>query len=581
MSEKILRAVEDRFRHSVDSTQYTSWRIQAAEDQDFYDGNQLSADDLKALDDRGQPAIIINEVAPKVDSIMNQELQNKTKTGYSSRTFDPTFEQLAEGMTTLGYNIQENADTHFEMSDTFEDQLKAGIGWIELDVEEGMIITPRVDPFMMVWDTDDTTKQLTCSSHVNRMKWYTEGEAKRLFKDKSKEISKLISDADGTVTPFGIMGGVSPSDGSFSSLGKDREPFGFVDTKMKKVLIVEQQYKKPATKYRYLNEVGQQKETFDKDDANKFKAPETEVERIETFQIWRAFFTEGILFEHMPHSVQIGEFTIVPTIHKRAENTHVPYGIITNSKDPQREVNKRRSKTMHLLNTRGVVMESGAVDDKNDLAKEISRPDFIIEKNKGKDFDIQDNLTLADSQVRIMEQAKQDIATTMGVFNENIGQQTNVTSGIGIQRRQSASIGNKGFAFNNFDRFKKRFGRILGVMMQTVFSEQQLLQVFGEDGSPIILNKPYKDDKGNQLFENDLSTLYFGVHVTQLPNFEADPEVLADNLTNMAMNGQLQVVLQSPSLAKRMGLHDIDQIQQEMQAAGGVPSPDGTQDGTQ
>lgn len=578
MSKEILNKVLTRFKHTIDSSQYNNWRVSAAEDQDFYDGDQLSDADLKVLEENGQPDITINEIAPKVDSIINQEIQNPTKTVYKSRSFDPQFEILAEAMTTLAINIQENADTAMEMSDVFDDQIKTGIGWMEIDVEEGFIVTRRVDPYLMGWDINDFSKQLTNSSHVDRMKWYTKGEATNMFDKKKAEIERLVS-SDEPHTPFGLLGGsTNTTQSTFAGSPNDREPFSFVDKKLESILIVEQQYKKPAKKFRYINVRGQQKETFEEKDAKKLAAPDTEVETINTFQIWRAYFTDGILFENVPHPIQIGEFTLIPTIHKRKARTNEPYGMIRNSKDPQREVNKRRSKMMHQLNTRGVVMESGAVDDVNALANEISRSDFIIEINKGKQFDIQDNLSLADSQANVMFQAKQDISTTMGVFDENVGAQTNATSGIGIQRRQSASVGTKGFAFNSFDRFKKRFGRLLGAMMQTVFSDQHLLSVFGEDGSPIVLNKPYEID-GEQFFENDLSTLHFGVHVSQIPNFEADPEILAENLTNMAMNGQLQIVLQSPSLAKRMGINDIEEIQEEMQAAGGIPSPEETQGG--
>jgi hypothetical protein len=39
------------------------------------------------------------------------------------------------------------------------------------------------------------------------------------------------------------------------------------------------------------------------------------------------------------------------------------YGFVRNLKSPQDEVNHRRSKALHLLNSRRVVSEKGAVDD--------------------------------------------------------------------------------------------------------------------------------------------------------------------------------------------------------------------------
>ena len=582
MSNKILQKLLRNFKHDIDSSQYADWRVQAAEDQDFYDGNQWSENDVKLLRERGQPDITINEIAPKVDSILNQELTNKTKTVYRSRSFDPEFKGLSEAMTTLAVNVQENADTQYEQSDVFRDQVLTGIGWMELGVKEGFITTLRQDPFMMVWDIDDRTRQLTNSMHVSRMKWYDIDDAKMQFPKMAKTIDDQAQAKDSSDGNFGLM--PSQSSSTFQFGITDREPYSFIDTKLDKILIIEQQYKKPSKKYRYINERGQQKETFKEEDAKKLTSPDHEIETINTFEIWNAFFTENILFENLPHEIQIGEFTLIPTLHKRDERSGVPYGIIKNSKDPQREVNKRRSKTLHLLNTRGVIAEHGAVENESKARQEISRPDFWINVKQGKTLDIQDNLTLADSQVRVMMQAKEDISSTMGVFDENIGQTTNTTSGVGIQRRQAASVGTKGFAFDSFERFKKRFGRLLGVMMQTVFSDQMFLAVFKEDeeGSVITLNKPYELD-GKQYFENDLSTLFFDVHVSQMPNFEAAPEVLAETMQNIVMNGQIDVVLQSPTLAKAMGFQYIDQVLDELkeQQANAVPSPEQAQGDTE
>ena len=63
--------------------------------------------------------------------------------------------------------------------------------------------------------------------------------------------------------------------------------------------------------------------------------------------------------------------------------------------DPQKEINKRRSKALHLLNVNQVIFDEGAVKDKQATAIEMSRPDGMIEKRKGYEFIIDKNTDLS------------------------------------------------------------------------------------------------------------------------------------------------------------------------------------------
>jgi hypothetical protein len=59
------------------------------------------------------------------------------------------------------------------------------------------------------------------------------------------------------------------------------------------------------------------------------------------------------------------------------------YGFVRNLKSPQDEVNHRRSKALHLLNSRRVVSEKGAVDDIEVARREWAKPDGWVETNPG------------------------------------------------------------------------------------------------------------------------------------------------------------------------------------------------------
>src|SRR6185503_16955430 len=54
------------------------------------------------------------------------------------------------------------------------------------------------------------------------------------------------------------------------------------------------------------------------------------------------------------------------------------YGFIRNLKSAQDEINMRRSKALHLLNTRRMIIDKGALDDIEVTRREAAKSDGII-----------------------------------------------------------------------------------------------------------------------------------------------------------------------------------------------------------
>src|SRR5690606_4859829 len=76
---------------------------------------------------------------------------------------------------------------------------------------------------------------------------------------------------------------------------------------------------------------------------------------------------------------------------------------------PQDEINKRRSKALHYLNSRQVVAEHGAVEDVARAKEELAKPDGWVEKMPGVEFAIQENVTLAAAEMQLLAEAKAEI----------------------------------------------------------------------------------------------------------------------------------------------------------------------------
>ena len=71
------------------------------------------------------------------------------------------------------------------------------------------------------------------------------------------------------------------------------------------------------------------------------------------------------------------------------------YGMVRGLISMQDEINKRRSKALHLLSVRQVVAEQGAVQDVDKARREVAKPDGYIEIMPGLKFEIEQTADLA------------------------------------------------------------------------------------------------------------------------------------------------------------------------------------------
>jgi hypothetical protein len=249
-------------------------------------------------------------------------------------------------------------------------------------------------------------------------------------------------------------------------VGNENVPY--YDARRELYRVVEVQYKQTVRQWRVqlLNgrELGFYTRAEARTAAAQHGAQMLEMRWVPQVQV--GYFGSNILL----HQAVLGEeFTLLPYVYKRHKQDGRPYGLVRGAIDPQRELNKRRSKAMHLLNTAQVIADVDAVDDPALLAREAARPDGMILKRPGKDLRIIRNADLASSQVAVMEQAGRDLQEVLGVFDESLGKQSNAQSGTAIQQRQLAGTMNQMFAFDALRRLKKRLGGVLaGVLRQTL-----------------------------------------------------------------------------------------------------------------
>lgn len=542
---ELLAKLKGWFEAAVNSKAYTAWREEARTSWDFYDGTQWSAEEVEKLAELGQGAVVINKIAPKIDNLAGTEVAGRTRVVYRSRSGDAQEELAARVLSDLALYVAERSDQALEVSSVFRAGLVGGIGWLDIGVEdtsEGITVFARAeDEFAVVWDPLSRRPDYSDARFVARERWMTRMEAEGLFPEAAKALEGVKG-----LSGYGIMGAAAPYALGRGARGAE---VGYYDAEREMFRIVEVQYREPAKQWRLRLADGRLVSTFDKARLRVRGAVVEEIVTVPRVQV--AYFAGDVLLDSRPLAYEHNSFTLVPFVYKRHRSDGRPYGLVRAALDPQRELNKRRSKAMHLLNTAQVIADIDAVEDPNTLAREAARPDGIILKRAGKDLRILRNTDLAVSQVQVMEQAGRDIQDVIGVFDEAIGKQSNATSGIAIQQRQMAGSLNQMFAFDTLRLLKKQLGEQVLALVRQFFTEEMVIKITDSLGAGRIikLNQPVVDGQGRVVRGAD-----------------GKPVVFPD-----LNNGQFDVVVEE--VRDVMSARELEAAQLEMLLKAGVPVP--------
>jgi hypothetical protein len=154
------------------------------------------------------------------------------------------------------------------------------------------------------------------------------------------------------------------------------------------------------------------------------------------------------------------------------------YGFIRNLKPLQDEVNARRSKALHLMHTRRIIAEKGAVEDVEKARAEAVRPDGYIERNRGFEFEFDDVAKAQEwqAQIALLEQS-QGALENFGPNPAIIGQGLDKSSGRAIQLLQQAGLAELGPFMAAWRNWKLRIYRAVWNDVQRFWRAERWIRV--------------------------------------------------------------------------------------------------------
>jgi hypothetical protein len=498
------------------------------ESRHYYHGDQWTETEIAALRRRKQPVVTSNRIVRKIDAVVGLVERLRQDPKAYART--PKHDEGAELATATLRFVLDNNDWKSKSSRIARAGGIDGISGIEYDLVPGDEGDPSLEMHIaygdgFFYDPRSVDEGFTDARYLGIAKWVDLEQAKEMFPKKADEIDSLMeSGADQTAV-----------------VETDRSR-NWINTNEKKVRLADHWYIRGG-KWRWCMYIGTVM-------LMQGVSPFID-EKGKTFPRYRMFSAS-------------------------VDHDGDRYGFVRNLKSPQDEVNHRRSKALHLLNTRRVVSEKGAVDDIEVARREWAKPDGWVETNPGLKME-PDQSAIADfkGQLEMLQEAKNEIEN-FGPNPALIGQGLEDSSGRAIQLLQQAGIAELGPYLTAYKNWKLRVYRDIWNIIQRYWTAERWIRVTDDQNVAQFfqINKQGLDEYGRPAIVNAIGSLDVDIIIDEGPdavNMQGDSMMVLQSLGPQFMAQFPDIALELSPLPNSVKKPMLDKIKAKQEAP---PPPD-------
>jgi hypothetical protein len=517
------------------------FRIEQMKDHKFYDGDQWEEDDRNELKQRGQKATVFNQIKPTCDWVIGTE--KRTRIDYMVLPRGKEDRPLAETKTKILKYVSDVSKEQFHRSRAFEDSVKSGLGWLEAgvksDVEDEPVFVRWEDWRNIWWDTLHLEPDYSDARYLFRSKWVDFDVAASMFPDRLGIVKLAVQKDDLYWQEEDQQIDVDPVEGEAGFALELSGDTGITTWSRNRVRLIEAWYKEPM-RGKVLKDGSRRIGTLngvvydEKNEDHAMMVNEGLASTVDAIRMGirvMIFCSRGILHDG-PTPYNHNRFPFVPIWANRKKVDNSPYGMIRQLRDPQEDLNKRRSKALHILNTRQVVADENATEDWDDIKAEVDRPDGLIRVKPGTRFDFSSDTQLANEHVMLMNQDAEYIERTGGVNDEMMGRQTNAVSGKAITARQELGTTLTMTMFDNLRLAFQLIGELKLSLVEQFYTEEKTIRIQGAPNQWDFVDLNFEDPETGEML-NDI-TASQADFVIDSQNFTANMRQAAfEQLTSM------------------------------------------------
>jgi hypothetical protein len=472
-------------------------------DEAFYDHDQWSSEDKETLERRGQVAIVYNFIFTTINWLLGTEIRTRSDAKVLPRRKEGS--KGAERKTQLLKYLSDTSGTVFHHSDAFAECVKAGIGWLECGLQdgEGEPIYDRHESWRnILWDSACVEhRNMADARYIFRMKWMDEDAAIDMFPERRSIIRRAAEqpfDAHGSGHIYGDEAMDSREEPELEGVLQGADVY---QAPRRRVRMIEAWYRQAAEIDRMKGGefAGDKFDPWNDAHIEQISAGKAQVGTTRGMQMNVAIMTTaGMLYQDASPYAH-NKFPFTPIWCYRRAKDGLPYGVIRGLRDAQADINKRASKALHIISTNKILMEEGAVADVEDLREEAANPDAIIVYRAGKKLDLNVDRELAPAHLDLMSRSIAMIQAQSGVTDENMGRDTNATSGKAIlAKQQQGALATAGL-FDNLLHARTQTGQKKLSLIEQFMGEEKEFRITNSRGAPeyVIVN--------DKLPENDIT----------------------------------------------------------------------------
>lgn len=543
--EQKLKKAKKLFIDAVDSD--AIWQREAREDFLFRDGTgQWTAQEKKILEEELRPAMTFNLTKSSVDLIMGLNEDNRVI--FRCTPVEPSDDFLCEVLNEIYDWAKENHELEEEEDAALESASICGRGYVAVDFVPDpkrfgeIILQEVVVPVHEVhFDPAARRPDLSDASFITWDRWITvEDFRMRYPKYPLTKIEELI-ETGRTWALSGSVGVPSEIFEEFRDSDSDTTDYvrpldlNFYDRSRRMIRLIHMEYWDVYKRYFGFNPEAGQFEEFDGKNLKQIKKAykkkygmDFEYEVMMDKRVrWLQFIGDEILYDDIS-PLPFDGFSIVPMFAFKdvSYRTSNHFGIVRLMKDPQREVNKRWSQALHLLNQQvqpGLFAEMDAFVDVEQAKASVKEPGSITFMNSGGLTKVQErgmpNFPNAPMQ---MEEFSQNIMRKItGINPDLLGQDRGRQEpGVVVRLRQQQGVTLLKPLFKSYRKMRKGlFRRILAIVMEYM-PDEQILRVLGQNGKFTIDPEAgvITDQETGQLANiRDLRNIEYNVNAEESP----------------------------------------------------------------
>ncbi|BBB99391.1 hypothetical protein [Bradyrhizobium elkanii] len=489
----------------------------------YYHGDQWTKHEIEQLRRRKQPVVTSNRIVRKIDAVVG--LVERLRQDPKAYPRTPKHDEGAELATATLRFVLDNNDWKSKSSRIARAGGIDGVAGIEYDLVQGDEKDPSLELHIaygdgFFYDPRSFDEGFTDARYLGVAKWVDIELAKELVPDKADEIDALMETGSDLTTE--------------KDTDRDRN---WINMTERKCRMVDHWYIHGG-KWKWCLYIGFLK-------LMEGISPFID-ERGKTFPRYRMYSAN-------------------------VDHDGDRYGFVRNLKSPQDEVNHRRSKALHLLNSRRVVSEKGAVDDIEIARREWAKPDGWVEVNPGMKME-PDQSTNNDfkGQLEMLQEAKNEIEN-FGPNPALIGQGLEDSSGRAIQLLQQAGIAELGPYLSAYKNWKIRVYRDIWNIIQRYWTAERWIRVTDDMNVAQFfqINKLQVDQFGRPEIVNAIGSLDVDIIIDEGPdavNMQGDAMMILQSLGPQFLQQFPDIAIELSPLPNSVKKPMLDKINAKMNA---------------